>query len=1228
MLSNNAFTAPLSWASAVYELCRDVLVDGDAVDELVVAECVRVGFQHPIQEDWYEDALRIAKAAQTLRSARQNQAGAWRAVANQNLAPPELADTAEQQADAVAAALRSWSIKDGVIANVNGAERQAAVLKTLGIAPEFSIEVMLELGKNTSVDHVEWFDKAMGLIKEVPGSMRTLFFDPGIHARLSGLGLPSHFVTVIRAELNELDEDVPPLPDDAVRQAQHRHWRACKVIGSLSGGYDITAIDEAVAALVSSVVGLTQAQRATMNQGPPVEPDAPTGPPPDPLYVSAIFSLKNGPAWASLIAEAAWLETLHSQSDQQLIDNIYDYAVRRPAATIEYPRTYVAWVSYKLRQLGNAVLLVGNTDSVTASPQSQMRLLRARSTLKVGETLDVSFTDSGHEQTAQQLHSQVNNDIARSIQGLFSTRGEANAEVVRDGLYGAMSLDEFGKQYTLREADRIYARARAEHMLEVRNWWSGLIDIYSYAGYEVDEVGSVMDTYLQRIRLGTTLKGHPLRDAVINNPTTQNIERLHKAEHTRLISLTTEAFKRGQEFVGVRHEVADLAAGAVGMAAALGAVMILDGAGAAASAVSLYPLLYGTVGPAAAVVVTRYVIEGPRYIDTVPVSQEAMWAAFEGLFDGLTGAGLGKVVSTARLYQDSASVGKRTLARIASAFDADAATPGLQRVVARSLESVAEGAAGGGLSFSLQTALDRSTWDQSALGSLADIMYAYATGALTAATVGGVLGGSIGALSSRFGGEARAGRMMRWFVDNGKADWLKTLPEADWNTVAEAVALAERGLIIDAENLIGNLAANYPGLELIQSIIDPLRSTAGIRRALDGLGDLVLQMDNVLGPHANVLRGLNVQVVPASSFRNPAARGGAEIRITVVDGEPQVTVLIDSATLEPNLLPEELVHFFDIRFAPETKKWWSRLTDEALENWSTMGTQDKLLAREAYLQMEIRAAERIKNTSSDPTTVEQATAELDVLNDELDAVTLAKNGDPTALGRVKLYEPPYLNARKPVRFLADGSGLKCPNNATTPTVAPLDRVLEGPQTSVAARASESVVDLERENRAGEVLAAHLYAVRRNPRAEIPPIPDTPGVPGSGTPKRPGVTDLQMVDVGLREKARPDYLIDGNFFDCYSPRDYQSTGNLYSPVQNALGKVETNQTRRVVIYLHPDRSQAQWRTPEEWRAEVLSQLRADPEVREKLEEIILIYDRPSADAEIFRIYGDSSVTPLN
>jgi len=97
------------------------------------------------------------------------------------------------------------------------------------------------------------------------------------------------------------------------------------------------------------------------------------------------------------------------------------------------------------------------------------------------------------------------------------------------------------------------------------------------------------------------------------------------------------------------------------MAAALGATIILDGAGAAASATSLYPLLYGTVGPAAAVVVTRYVIEGPRYIDSVPVSQDAMWAAFEGLFDALTGAGLGKVVSTARLYRDSASVGQRSL---------------------------------------------------------------------------------------------------------------------------------------------------------------------------------------------------------------------------------------------------------------------------------------------------------------------------------------------------------------------------------------------------------------------------------------------------------------------------------------------------------------------------------------------------------------------------------------
>jgi hypothetical protein len=94
--------------------------------------------------------------------------------------------------------------------------------------------------------------------------------------------------------------------------------------------------------------------------------------------------------------------------------------------------------------------------------------------------------------------------------------------------------------------------------------------------------------------------------------------------------------------------------------------------------------------------------------------------------------------------------------------------------------------------------------------------------------------------------------------------------------------------------------------------------------------------------------------------------------------------------------------------------------------------------------------------------------------------------------------------------------------------------------------------LERENSAAAILADRGHLIQQNP-----------------TPAEVAQARSATGDTG-RPTSRPDYLLDGRVFDCYSPKERTSVRNIWTAVRE---KVEDNQTQRVVVNL------------EDWRGEL-------------------------------------------
>ncbi|AGZ46443.1 hypothetical protein AFR_40945 [Actinoplanes friuliensis DSM 7358] len=106
---------------------------------------------------------------------------------------------------------------------------------------------------------------------------------------------------------------------------------------------------------------------------------------------------------------------------------------------------------------------------------------------------------------------------------------------------------------------------------------------------------------------------------------------------------------------------------------------------------------------------------------------------------------------------------------------------------------------------------------------------------------------------------------------------------------------------------------------------------------------------------------------------------------------------------------------------------------------------------------------------------------------------------------------------------------------------------DGHPTRISANEDDGVRrSLEMENSAAATLAGNGYQVKQNP-----------------TQDEVAQARLATGDSG-RPGSKPDYLLEGRVFDCYSPtKPTKNARGIWSEVQE---KVEDNQTQRVVVNL--------------------------------------------------------------
>nr|WP_089298468.1 hypothetical protein [Actinoplanes regularis] len=93
--------------------------------------------------------------------------------------------------------------------------------------------------------------------------------------------------------------------------------------------------------------------------------------------------------------------------------------------------------------------------------------------------------------------------------------------------------------------------------------------------------------------------------------------------------------------------------------------------------------------------------------------------------------------------------------------------------------------------------------------------------------------------------------------------------------------------------------------------------------------------------------------------------------------------------------------------------------------------------------------------------------------------------------------------------------------------------------------NEARRSLDRENSVAILLAAEGYHTKQNPsKAEVAEARENNG--DTGTPS-----------------SKPDYLLEGRVFDCYSPKPTTTVRNIWSYVED---KIQREQTQRVIVDL--------------------------------------------------------------
>jgi hypothetical protein len=116
---------------------------------------------------------------------------------------------------------------------------------------------------------------------------------------------------------------------------------------------------------------------------------------------------------------------------------------------------------------------------------------------------------------------------------------------------------------------------------------------------------------------------------------------------------------------------------------------------------------------------------------------------------------------------------------------------------------------------------------------------------------------------------------------------------------------------------------------------------------------------------------------------------------------------------------------------------------------------------------------------------------------------------------------------------------------TQPTGGPSGRP-EGRPTPINPRDDASVQrSIDRENSAAVTLADRGFQIKQNP-----------------TPAEVAQARLETGDIG-RPSSKPDYLVEGRVFDCYSPDAGKNVRGIWFETGK---KVERQQTQRVVVNL--------------------------------------------------------------
>ncbi len=429
--------------------------------------------------------------------------------------------------------------------------------------------------------------------------------------------------------------------------------------------------------------------------------------------------------------------------------------------------------------------------------------------------------------------------------------------------------------------------------------------------------------------------------------------------------------------------------------------------------------------PVAASLATRFVLEGPSYVTRGQVASEIVQAAGEGLLDLAIGMKLAKAVHHAKTIGEAADDASRLVRDVARLMEDSSNADLLERAAGKAIEGTIEGVLGGAISSAATTAMDRSTWDQATMATLADLAYSFMVGAAWGATIGGVMGGAIGAFVGKVPEPDRdnAASLLSLVHDLGQAQRFFHFLDADPDKIPDlvkGVAELSRGDTVEAEATLATIRLLH--VDLFNALMNDLGPQAPLRKTLQDFQSLKTIAEKALGGRfKNIFKGLEV-------VGEATASGQTEMRIDWAPGDPFPKLRV---SIPPNpggpasiIVHRELFAYVGSRFEPSLQKYWKRLTNQKLGSWPTMTLTERLQAREAYLQIELWVSDRIigelelkaQTTTLSPQEqilLDEARTWKQLDERELNEVEKALRNEEHEGRLIDLNRRPYLNSRSP-----------------------------------------------------------------------------------------------------------------------------------------------------------------------------------------------------------------------